>query len=317
MRVLLAGGAGFIGSHISEELLHRGAEVVCLDNLSTGSIENIECLASHHGFEYINCSVEDAPEMTGVDLVMHFASPASPIHYGRHPIQTMMANSDGTKRLLDIAQRNNARFFFASTSEVYGEPQEHPQAEEYWGNVNPNGVRACYDESKRFGEALTMTYHRHCGVNAGIVRIFNTYGPRMSPEDGRAIPAFIGAALQGLRLPVFGDGLQTRSFCYVSDLVRGLLAVACDRSANGEVFNVGNPEEVTVLEVAETIQAATGGGPGVFHLPRPQDDPSRRRPDIRRIQERYGWRPEVGLQEGLCRTIEYFRSSRPQVEAAS
>jgi dTDP-glucose 4,6-dehydratase len=224
------------------------------------------------------------------------------------PLQTMLANSAGTQRLLEIAEESGGRFVFASTSEVYGDPLEHPQKESYWGNVNPIGPRACYDESKRFGEALTFAYRRVQGVNVSIVRIFNTYGPSMNIDDGRMVPAAISATLAGRPIPIFGDGKQTRSFCYVSDMVEGLLLVALDRDADGEVFNIGNPQEITMLEMAREIALVTGGDGRVVHLPRPEDDPARRRPDIKRMRERYGWRPTVGLAQGLNKTLAYFRA---------
>src|SRR5690606_245401 len=315
MRVLVAGGAGFIGSHVCDALLQGDHEVVCLDNLLTGRRANVEHLLGQPGFRFLERSVEETPAVD-VDLVLHLASPASPVHYARRPVETMSANSAGTHRLLEVARDCNARLVYASTSEVYGDPEVHPQPEDYWGHVNPNGPRACYDEAKRFGEALVFSYHRLGLINCGVVRIFNTYGPRMAADDGRAVPAFIGAALRGERLPVHGDGRQTRSFCYVSDLVRGLLQVAFDRHADGEVFNLGNPQEVSMLELADAVIAAAGG-PGVYFTARPVDDPSRRRPDISRIRRRYGWRPEVGLEEGLRQTVAYFRSSRaPALEAA-
>ncbi len=308
MRVLVAGGAGFIGSHVCAELLDRGHEVICLDNLITGRLENLARIESDPGFSFVHADVTLAPH-SSADLILHLASPASPIDYKEHSLETMLANSAGTHRLLGMAAESGARFVFASTSEVYGDPLEHPQKESYWGNVNPIGPRACYDESKRFGEALTFEYRRKQDVNAAIVRIFNTYGPRMNIDDGRAIPAFIGAALAGEPIPIHGDGAQTRSFCYVSDLVEGLLLVALDWSADGEVFNIGNPHEVTILELAWLVTQATGGDGRMIYLPRGADDPSRRRPDIGRMRERYGWQPRIELAEGLRDTVAYFRTS--------
>ena len=273
MRALVAGGAGFIGSHVSEDLLAGGWELVVVDNFVTGNRKNLATIEGRSGFEFIECDVLDTPDLE-VDAVFHLASPASPLHYDRHRIDTMLANSAGTRRLLEIAARNRARFVFASTSEVYGDPAEHPQRESYWGNVNPNGPRSCYDESKRFGEALTLAYERECGVNATIVRIFNTYGPRMDVNDGRVIPTFFRQALQREPLSIFGDGSQTRSLCYVSDLVRGLLAVAADGGSRGEVFNIGNPEEVTMLDLARRINVPDGQRCG-HNLPLT----ARRRPD--------------------------------------
>ncbi|MBI5284583.1 MAG: SDR family oxidoreductase [Chloroflexi bacterium] len=313
MRVLVAGGAGFIGSHVCETLLERGHEVICLDNLITGRMENIFHLEEHPEFSFVREDVVRAP-LLPVDVVLHLASPASPVHYQRFAIETMLANSAGTHRLAAIASDVGARLVYASTSEVYGDPLEHPQRETYWGNVNPTGPRACYDESKRFGEALTTEYRRKHGLNASIVRIFNTYGPRMNLQDGRVVPEFAAAALAGQPLPIFGDGQQTRSFCYVSDLVDALLLVAFDRSADGEILNLGNPHEVTMLELATLITSAARGGGELQFLPAAQDDPARRRPDITRVRERYGWEPQVALEDGLRETVAYFRSIQAEYE---
>ena len=312
MHVLVAGGAGFIGSHLCRSLVDGGHNVVCLDNLITGRRENLTGLEGRRGFSFVEADVQSAPE-TPADLIVHLASPASPVHYQVHPVETMLANSIGTKRLLDISAATGARFVFASTSEVYGDPLEHPQRETYWGNVNPNGPRACYDESKRFGEALTMEYCRTRGVNAGIVRIFNTYGPRMNLRDGRVVPAFIAAALAGEPLPLHGDGSQTRSFCYVSDLVAGLLHVAFDRGAEGEVFNLGNPHEISMRDLAREISRLTAVECRVMYLPRGQDDPERRRPDISKLRDRYGWHPRVSLTDGLRETLAFFRQREERV----
>ncbi len=313
MRVLVAGGAGFIGSHVCDALLGRGHEVICLDNLITGRMDNIDHLEEHPEFSFVREDVVRAP-LLPVDVVLHLASPASPVHYQRFAIETMLANSAGTHRLASIASDVGARLVYASTSEVYGDPLEHPQRETYWGNVNPTGPRACYDESKRFGEALTTEYRRKHGLNASIVRIFNTYGPRMNLQDGRVVPEFAAAALAGQPLPIFGDGQQTRSFCYVSDLVDALLLVAFDRAADGEIFNLGNPHEVTMLELATLITSAARGGGELEFLPAAQDDPARRRPDITRVRERYGWEPTVSLEDGLRETVAYFRSIRAEYE---
>lgn len=306
MRVVVAGGAGFIGSHVSAELLARGCDVVCVDNLLTGRLDNVAPLLNARGFTFVGADVIRVDSLEA-DLILHLASPASPVHYQQFPIETLLANSAGTQRLLDLAVERCARFVFASTSEVYGDPLVHPQPETYWGNVNPIGPRACYDESKRFGEALTVEYGRRYGVNVSIVRIFNTYGPRMNVDDGRVIPAFATAALEGRPMPVHGDGRQTRSFCYVSDLVEGLLRVAFDDGAGGEVFNIGNPEEVTVVELAEAVAQAVGAEARIEWLPPVPDDPARRRPDISKMRARYGWEPRVALMEGLRETIAYFR----------
>jgi dTDP-glucose 4,6-dehydratase/UDP-glucuronate decarboxylase len=318
MRVLVAGGAGFIGSAVCRELLARDHEVVCLDNLITGSLDNIDEINGDARFLFVQANVTQAP-LLSADLILHLASPASPVHYKELPIDTMLANSAGTHRLLALADDVGARFVFASTSGAYGDPLEHPQAESYWGNVNPVGARACYDESKRFGEAMTMEYRRTRSINASIVRIFNTYGPRMNIDDGRVVSAFIAAALDGQPLPLYGDGQQTRSFCYVSDLVEALLLVAFDGSADGAVFNLGNPHEVTMLELAQEVSAACGGDGRVVHMPAAADDPARRRPDITRMRERYGWGPSVGLRDGLRDTVTYFRTwleERAEVTAA-
>jgi nucleoside-diphosphate-sugar epimerase len=309
MRVLVAGGAGFIGSHVCEELLRRGHEVTCLDNMITGQFDNIADMEDHPRFDFLREDVVRAP-LLRADVVLHLASPASPVQYRRFSIETMLANSAGTHRLLAIASDVGARFVFASTSEVYGDPLEHPQPETYWGNVNPNGPRSCYDESKRYGEALTFEYRRKHRVNASIVRIFNTYGPRMDAEDGRAVPSFINASLGGAPIPIQGDGTQTRSFCYVSDLVDGLLHVAFDRDADGEVFNIGNPHEVNMLDLAHLVAEATGGVGDIVFTPPASDDPQRRRPDISRMAARYGWRPQVQLLDGLRRTSAYYCSQR-------
>jgi len=318
LKVLVAGGAGFIGSHVCENLIECGHTVICLDNELTGKRQNIEPLLGRSSFRFIHCDAEDAPDLEA-NIVVHLASPASPKHYYRYPLETMSANSAGTRRLLELAEANAAHFVYASTSEVYGDPLQHPQTESYWGNVNPIGQRSCYDEGKRFGEALTMSFWRQRNVNASIVRIFNTYGPRMDADDGRAVPEFIGAALRGEALTVTGDGTQTRSFCYVDDLVCVLLLIARDQAVAGQVFNIGNPAEITVIELAEAVMSAAGGKRDLLFAPPAPDDPAQRRPDISRVHARYGWQPRVPLTEGLKRTIEYFRlEGMPAVsEAAS
>lgn len=307
MRVLVTGGAGFIGSHLCEVLLEDGFEVIAVDNLLTGRVENIQHLLTHPRFQFIQQDVSEGAEFE-VDAIYHLASPASPVGYRRYPIQTLLVNSLGTLRLLELARRTGARFLFASTSEVYGDPLVHPQPEDYFGNVNPVGPRSCYDEGKRFGEALTMEFVREYGVDARIARIFNTYGPRMDPDDGRVVPNFIVRALTGQPLEIFGDGLQTRSLCYVSDMVRGLRLVMERDQLAGAVFNLGNPDERTVLELAELVQRLIGRSvPLVFRPPRP-DDPVRRCPDITRAQTILGWEPRVSLEEGMGETIQYFRN---------
>lgn len=297
----MAGGAGFVGSHVCEELLTRGHDVVCVDDFSTGARSNVDHLTSSARFEVIEADVASAPQVE-VEAILHLASPASPVDYARMPLHTMAANSLGTWRLLDIAAATGARLTFVSTSEVYGDPLVHPQPESYWGNVDPVGPRSCYDESKRFGEALVMAMRAERGVRANIVRLFNTYGPRMRLDDGRVIPAFFSSVLRGEPLVIHGDGSQTRSFCYVSDLVAGLLAVALDDTIDGEIFNLGNPEEVTILQLAEAVRREFGVDAPIHHLPSRAGDPARRRPDIGRIRSRYGWEPTVSLEAGLART---------------
>ena len=305
MRVLVAGGAGFIGSHVCRELLDRGHSVACVDDLSTGSTRNVRPLLAEPGFAFYQASAVEAP-MLEVDRILHLASPASPIDYDRLPLQTMAANSLGTWRLLEIADAVGASLTFASTSEVYGDPLVHPQSESYWGNVDPVGPRSCYDESKRFGEALLMSYRRTTGVRANIVRIFNTYGPRMRRDDGRVIPELISAALERRPLVIHGDGQQTRSFCYVSDLVEGLLHVAFDDDADGEIFNLGNPAEIPIRQLAEEIRALISTESPIEHDERRPGDPERRRPDISKMRARYGWEPKVELRAGLLATARAF-----------
>ncbi len=309
MRVLVAGGAGFIGSSVLRELLARGHEVICLDDFSTGHRRNIESLLGEPGFELIEADVTQAPDVA-VEVVLHLASPASPVDYDRLPLETMRANSQGTWRLLEVARDAGATLTYTSTSEIYGDPLVHPQPESYWGNVDPVGPRACYDESKRFGEALITSMRRVHGVRANIVRLFNTYGPRMRPDDGRAIPELVSAALDDRPLRIHGDGSQTRSFCFVTDLVDGLLSVALDRSSDGTILNIGNPHEVTIRELAEVILRRSGSSAPLQFDPRRPGDPERRRPDIGAIQARYGWTPRVGLEDGLDQTIDYFRDLR-------
>ncbi len=310
-RYLVAGGAGFIGSHLCDRLVERGDQVVCVDDLSTGRAANIEHLDGHERFEFVECDVTspvlDASLPSGrFDAVLHLASPASPPEYLRRPIDTLDVGSIGTRNLLELARRDGARFFLASTSEVYGDPLVHPQVEEYWGNVNPIGERSVYDEAKRFAEALTMAYHRSLGVDVRIVRIFNTYGPRMQAADGRVVTNFVDQALRGLPITIYGDGSQTRSFCYVDDEVAGLLALI-DGPVVGPV-NIGNPNEFTIAELADLVVELTGSTSEVVMHPLPSDDPKLRRPDITRARDELGWEPRVQLREGLERTIEWFRS---------
>jgi dTDP-glucose 4,6-dehydratase len=299
---LVTGGAGFLGSHLCDELLRRGHRVVCVDNLETGSLDNIEHIRDsmfvHRNIDIIEPYYVDEP----IDFVYHLASPASPIDYLRLPLATLKVGSYGTHHTLGLAKLHRARFLIASTSEVYGDPKVHPQPETYWGHVNPIGPRGVYDEAKRYAEALTMAYHRQQGVDTAIVRIFNTYGPRMRPHDGRAIPTFLRQALQDRPITVFGDGSQTRSFCYVEDEIRGLIALA--ESGYHNPVNVGNPNEFTLLELAQTVIEVTGSKSEIVYEALPTDDPQVRQPDITLAREILGWEPEVSLREGLQRTIE-------------
>lgn len=307
MRVLVTGGAGFLGSHLCDALLARGDEVVCADNLSTGRRDNIAHLADHAGFEFHECDVSEGIAVVGpVDAVAHLASPASPPEYLRMPLETLAVGSRGTEHALRVAEASQARFLLASTSEIYGDPEVHPQPEEYWGNVNSIGPRSVYDEAKRFAEAITMAYRRTRGVNTGIVRIFNTYGPRMSPGDGRVVTNFITQALKGDPITIYGNGDQTRSFCYVDDLIRGLISMI-DSAEPGPV-NLGNPEEFTIGDFAKLVVEITGSVSSIEHRPLPVDDPARRRPDITRAQHQLGWRPEVPVAEGVSRTAEWLRA---------
>ena len=308
MRVVVTGGAGFLGSHVCELLLGRGDEVVAVDNLSTSTGGNISHLMGRKGFRFMHSDVTRPVVVAGqVDGVMHLASPASPKDYFDRPIETLTVNSLGTRNTLDLARDTGARYLFASTSEVYGDPAVHPQREEYRGNVNPVGLRSVYDEAKRFGEALTMSYHREHGLDVRISRTFNTYGPRMRPTDGRVVSNFIVHALAGKPLTVYGDGSQTRSFCYVDDQVRGLVALL-DSDYVGPV-NIGNPEEFTVLELATEVLELTGSASELVFERLPADDPTRRRPDIALAAEVLSWKPETSLREGLLRTIPWFRSA--------
>ena len=299
---VVTGGAGFLGSHLCDRLLEAGHRVVCLDNLDTGSLRNIEHIDSDH-FEFRNLDITEEVLVEGpVDFVYHLASPASPIDYQRLPLHTLKVGAQGTWHMLGVAKVKRARFLLASTSEVYGDPQVHPQPENYWGHVNPIGPRGVYDEAKRYAEALTMAYHRQQGVDTAIVRIFNTYGPRMRANDGRAIPTFLRQALLGQPVTVFGDGSQTRSFCFVDDLVRGLVALA--ESGEHLPVNIGNPDEFTLQQLAEAVIAMTGSDSEIIHEPLPTDDPQVRQPDISRAKEILGWEPEVKLEDGLKKTIE-------------
>ena len=315
-RIVVTGGAGFLGSHLCERLLARGDEVVCLDDLSTGTAENVAHLREDPGFRFVRADVTDFVHVSGrVDAVLHFASPASPVDYLRLPIHTLKVGSIGTLHALGVAREKGARFVLASTSEAYGDPQVHPQPESYWGHVNPVGPRGVYDEAKRFAEAMTMAYRRTHGVDTAIVRIFNTYGPRMRPDDGRAIPTFIRQALAGEALTVAGDGTQTRSVCYVDDLVEGIVRLL--RSDLPGPVNIGNPHELSVLELAHRVRAAAGPDSPVVHVPRPEDDPCVRRPDITLARRELGWEPEVSLPDGLSRTVGWFRAAHPLPSAGA
>ncbi len=305
MRIVVTGAAGFIGSHLSEALLNRGHSVVGVDNLLTGDMANIAHLRDRD-FLFIRHDVTRYIDVDGpVDFIFHWASPASPIDYLELPIPTLKVGSLGTHNALGLAKAKNAGFMLASTSEVYGDPLEHPQKETYWGNVNPIGPRGVYDEAKRFGEAITFAYHRYHNLNTRIVRIFNTYGPRMRLRDGRAVPAFMSQALRNEDVTVFGDGTQTRSFCYVTDLVDGLLRLM--EADTHDPVNIGNPHEVTIEQIARTIIKLVGSTSKIVYRPLPVDDPKQRRPDITRAQTLLGWEPKIGLEEGLLKTVDYFK----------
>jgi len=331
MRILITGGAGFLGSHLCDLLVGQGNQVVCMDNFITGRPENITHLMGHERFSFVKYNVCDYLHVDGpLDAVMHFASPASPQDYLELPIATLKVGALGTHKALGLAKAKGARFLLASTSEVYGDPLVNPQPESYWGNVNPISPRGVYDEAKRFGEAITMAYHRYHGLDTRIARIFNTYGPRMRPNDGRVVSNFIVQALQGKPLTVFGDGSQTRSFCYVDDLVRGIVALLLAESDKSmaertdragflskrsepsvesvhDPVNIGNPRELTVMEIARFVLKLTGSASSIQQQPLPVDDPKVRRPDIRKAEALLGWTPKVGLEDGLKKTIEYFR----------
>ncbi len=312
--VLVSGGAGFLGSHLCDHLLGRGHRVLCVDNLDTGSLGNIEHIRDER-FVFLNHDLTEPLWLEEpVDVVFHLASPASPIDYQRLPLHTLKVGSYGTHHMLGVAKFKRARFLLASTSEVYGDPLIHPQPETYWGNVNPIGPRGVYDEAKRYAEALTMAYHRQQGVDTSIARIFNTYGPRMRPHDGRAIPTFVRQALDGKPVTVFGDGSQTRSFCYVEDLIRGLILLA--ESGEHLPVNLGSPEEMSLLELAETVIRVSGSKSEIVFEALPVDDPQVRQPDITRAEQLLGWRPEVGLEDGLRRLLDSLRPESAAVPGA-
>jgi len=314
-RALITGGAGFLGSHLCDRFLAEGYEVVCMDNLITGDVRNIEHLFHDPSFHFAHQDVTEYIHVPGqLDVVMHFASPASPIDYLELPIQTLKVGSLGTHKALGLAHAKGARFFLASTSECYGDPLVHPQKEDYWGNVNPVGPRGVYDEAKRFAEAMTMAYHRFHGVETRIVRIFNTYGPRMRLNDGRVLPAFMSQALRGEGMTVFGDGSQTRSFCYCDDLVEGIYRLLKSDEVNPT--NIGNPSEMTILQFAEKVRELTGSKSEIVFRDLPEDDPKVRQPDISKARAVLGWEPKVDLQDGVTRTLAYFRERMDLVEAA-
>jgi len=315
-RVLVTGGAGFLGSHLCEALVGDGHEVVCLDNFGSGRPDNVAHLEGDEQFELLDADVREPPSIDGLDAVYHLASRASPADFERHPVDIALTNAEGTREVLELARENDARALLASTSEVYGDPEVHPQHEGYNGNVDPRGPRAPYDEGKRFAEALATAYGREHGLDVRTVRIFNTYGPRMRPDDGRVIPNFLTQALSGRDLTVYGDGSQTRSFCYVTDLVAGLRAVMDAGGLGGEVFNLGNPDERTIIELAEVVVDVVDTDSGITHEPLPEDDPSRRRPDVSKVRSRLGWEPTVGLRDGVKRTVGYFtRKARTSDDA--
>jgi nucleoside-diphosphate-sugar epimerase len=306
---VVTGGAGFIGSNLVDALLSRGYKVFALDNLLTGREENLTEAKKNPNFTFIRHDViGELPMLGQIDFLYHLASPASVPDYQKYPEETALVNTVGTRALLKVAKAYGARFLFTSTSEVYGDPKEHPQKETYWGNVNPNGVRACYDESKRYGEMMTMLYHRKYLIDTRIVRIFNTYGPRMRKDDGRVVSNFINQALQGKPIMLYGDGSQTRSFCFVSDLVSGIIAMMESDKTNGEVINLGNPEEYTMLDLAQKVKSMTGSASEIQKAPLPADDPTKRKPDISKAKSLLDWEPKVSVDVGLAQTIEYYKN---------
>ncbi len=313
MRVLITGGAGFLGSHLCDLFLQRGHQVIAMDNLITGNIRNIAHLAGNDNFTFIKQDVTEYIYIAGpVDAVLHFASPASPVDFTEFPIKILKVGALGTHKALGLCKAKGARFLLASTSEVYGDPLVHPQREDYWGNVNPIGIRGAYDEAKRFAEAMTMAYHRQHGIETRIVRIFNTYGPRMRLDDGRVVPNFVGQALRGEPLTVYGDGSQTRSFCYYADLIEGVYRLLM--SDEVEPVNIGNPEEVSILRFAQLINEMTGNKAGIVYHPLPPNDPKLRRPDISKARRILNWEPKVALEEGMRETIAYFKDRLEEAE---
>lgn len=307
MKILVTGGAGFIGSHLCRRLINEGNSVVCMDNLYTGSLENVSDLVDSGRFEFVHQDITTAIELEGIERIFNLACPASPVHYQSHPVDTIKTNTVGVMNVLELARRSGARVLQASTSEVYGDPEIHPQVESYWGNVNPIGIRSCYDEGKRIAETLFFEYHRQYGTEIKVARIFNTYGPNMQLDDGRVISNFIVQALRGEDITVYGSGNQTRSFCYVSDQVDGLMRLMdSDKSVTGPI-NIGNPQERTIIELAEAVIKATGSGSELVYRELPSDDPKKRKPDITKARALLGWEPKVDLEEGLANTIEFFR----------
>ncbi len=307
-RVLITGGAGFLGSHLCEKFLDKGYEVIVMDNLLTSTIDNVSHLFGHDNFTFIKYNVVNYIYVEGkIDLILHFACPASPIDYIKHPIHTMKVDSLGTLNSLGLAKIKKSRYVFASTSEIYGSARIHPQKESYWGNVNPVGPRSVYDEAKRFSEAMSMAYHRKYNIDVRIARIFNTYGPNMRPDDGRVVSSFIVNALQNKPIEVFGDGSQSRSFCFVDDLIEGIFRLSVHDNLNGEIFNLGNPEEIKIIDLAKLIIEITGSKSEIIYKELPEDDPPARKPDIDKAKKIIDWQPKIGLKEGLKKTIDYFK----------
>jgi nucleoside-diphosphate-sugar epimerase len=310
-KILVAGGAGFIGSHLCEALVNKNYSIICVDNLGTGKLENLKNIIKNKNFKFIKHDIRQPLKLNEkLDFIFHLASYASPPYYQKYSIDTLMTNSLGTFNILELAKKNKARFLITSTSEVYGDPKIHPQKETYWGNVNPVGVRSCYDEAKRFAESLTMEYMRKFKLDIRIVRIFNTYGPRLQKDDGRVISNFIYQALNNLPLTIYGDGSQTRSFCYVSDMVEGLLKMMFTEKAKNEIINLGNPGEFTIKEAAFLIKELTGSKSKIVYKKLPEDDPTRRRPDITKAKKILNWQPKINLKQGLIETINWFKNEK-------
>lgn len=309
MNILITGGAGFIGSHLCKKLVASGESVICVDNLLTGSLDNLSDLNPQPNFKFLKHDIVTLLQITEkIDQIYHLASPASPIDYQNHPLETMLTNSQGTYNLLELAKKNKSRLLLASTSEIYGDPKEHPQKETYWGNVNSFGPRSCYDEAKRFAESLCYTYLHKYGVDVRIIRIFNTYGPYMQKDDGRVISNFINQAIKNEPVTIYGSGSQTRSFCYVDDLVEGIVDFMNQSDLSGEIINLGNPEEHSILEIAEQIIKLTNSKSKIVFKPLPIDDPTRRKPDVTKAKKLLGWEPKIPLKDGLLKTIGYFQS---------